>query len=84
MDMEPKQLVDALTERGWTQKQIEERTGIPQPTVSKIARGDVNDVMSRSYRALLTVYQEVLAAEAKALRKQLKAPAIPLQPTQHI
>jgi transcriptional regulator with XRE-family HTH domain len=84
MDMEPKQLVDALTERGWTQKQIEERTGIPQPTVSKIARGDVNDVMSKSYRALLTVYQEVLAAEAKALRKQLKAPAIPLQPTQHI
>lgn len=71
--MEPKQLVDALTERGWTQMQIFERTGIPQPTVSKIARGDVNDVMSKSYRALLTVYQEVLAAEAKALRKQLRA-----------
>jgi transcriptional regulator with XRE-family HTH domain len=73
MNMEPKQLVDALTERGWTQMQIFERTGIPQPTVSKIARGDVNDVMSKSYRALLTVYQEVLAAEAKALRKQLRA-----------
>lgn len=71
--MEPRTLVEALIGRGWTQKQIEERTGIPQPTVSKIARGDVSDVMSKSYRALLALHQEVVAAEAKALRKQLKA-----------
>lgn len=57
--MDAKQLVDALTERGWTQKQIEERTGVPQPTISKIARADVSDVMSKTYLALLNLYHEV-------------------------
>jgi transcriptional regulator with XRE-family HTH domain len=66
MHMDAKQLVDALTERGWTQKQIKERTGIPQPTISKIARADVADVMSRTYLALLALYQDVVSAEAKA------------------
>ena len=55
--MDAKQLVDALTGKGWTQKQIEERTGIPQPTISKIARADVSDVMSKTYLALLDLYQ---------------------------
>jgi len=56
--MDAKHMVDALIERGWTQKQIEERTGIPQPTISKIARADVNDVMSKTYLALLAVYKK--------------------------
>lgn len=63
--MEAKQLVEGLTSKGWTQKQIEERTGIPQPTVSKIVRGEVSDVMSKTYLALLDLYQQVMA-EAKA------------------
>lgn len=64
--MEAKQLVEALRERQWTQKQIEEQTGIPQPTISKIQRGEVKDVMSVSYRALLSLYERVIAEEAKA------------------
>lgn len=59
MDMEPRELVQAIKAKGLTQKQIEEKTGIPQPTVSKIARGDVSDVMSKSYRALVSLHAEV-------------------------
>ena len=58
--MEPRELVLAIKALGLTQKQIEERTGIPQPTVSKIERGDVSDVMSRSYRALVALHSELL------------------------
>lgn len=65
--MEPRELVQAIKAKGLTQKQIEERTGIPQPTVSKIERGDVSDVMSRSYRALLALHDELcVPAESKA------------------
>lgn len=69
--MEPRELVQAIKAKGLTQKQIEERTGIPQPTVSKIERGDVADVMSRNYRALLALHDEVctvgvVEAEPKA------------------
>jgi len=59
--MEPKELVLAIRGRGFTQRQIEERTGIPQPTISKIERGEVADVMSRNYRALLTMHDAVVA-----------------------
>lgn len=56
--MDAKHLVDALTERGWTQKQIADRTGVKQPTISKIARAEVDDVMSKTYLALLALYHE--------------------------
>lgn len=45
-----------------TQQQITDRSGIPQPTVSKILRGDVGDVMSKNYRALQALHAEVMAA----------------------
>ncbi|MDH6165019.1 putative XRE-type DNA-binding protein [Variovorax boronicumulans] len=48
---------------GLTQKQIQERTGIPQPTVSKIGLGRVRDVMSRHYVALLTAYEQQVKAD---------------------
>lgn len=68
--MEPRELVQAIKAMGLTQEQIEQRTGIPQPTVSKIERGKVSDVMSRSYRALVTLHAELAAdrtpSEAKA------------------
>ena len=50
--MEAKDYVLALKDKGFTQTQIAEGTGIPQPTISKIERGEVTDVMSKSYRAL--------------------------------
>jgi predicted transcriptional regulator len=65
--MNPRELVQALRAMGLTQKQIQERTGIPQPTISKIGLGKVGDVMSRHYRALLAAYeQQKKAGEATA------------------
>lgn len=64
--MTTKELVDALLARKWTQQQIADRVGVQQSTVSKIARGDVSDVMSRTYLALLALYEEVVTAEPKA------------------
>lgn len=50
--MEAKDYLAAIRSHGLTQAQIAEKTGIPQPTISKIERGEVDDVMSRNYRAL--------------------------------
>ena len=49
--MKPRELVKALRAMGLTQMQIQQKTGIPQPTFSKIGLGRVNDVMSRHYVA---------------------------------
>lgn len=63
--MEAKDFVHAIRAAGLTQAQIAERTGIPQPTISKIERGDVKDVMSKNYRALQSLHADVVAAPAK-------------------
>lgn len=59
--MEAKDIVLALKALNLTQVQISERTGIPQPTISKIERGAVSDVLSRKYRALRSLYDDVTA-----------------------
>lgn len=59
--MEARDYVKALIEAGLTQVQIAERTGIPQPTISKVYRGDVDDVLSRNYRRLQEVHAAVMA-----------------------
>jgi predicted transcriptional regulator len=64
--MKPRELVQALRAMGLTQKQIQERTGIPQPTISKIGLGRVGDIMSRHYLALLAAYEQQKRAEAIA------------------
>jgi predicted transcriptional regulator len=58
--MEARDLILALLRFGLNQSAIAEKTGIAQPTISKVARGEVQDVMSRNYRKLL----ELHAAEA--------------------
>ncbi len=58
--MEARDFISDLTKAGMTQAQIAERVGLVQATVSKIARGDVNDVMSRSYRRLAALHAEVV------------------------
>lgn len=63
--MDPKQLVQALSDSGLTQVQIAERTGIPQPTLSKLLRGDTQDVLSRNYLKLLEAH-DLRMAEMKA------------------
>jgi len=60
--MEAKDYVDAIRKHNLTQVEIANRTGIPQPTISKIERGEVSDVMSKNYRALQTLYEELSAA----------------------
>jgi transcriptional regulator with XRE-family HTH domain len=62
--MEAKDYVDAIRKTGMTQSQIAERTGIPQPSISKIERGDVTDVMSKNYRALQALFDEVVPKTA--------------------
>lgn len=57
--MEAKDYIAAIRVHGLTQAQIAAKTGIPQPTISKIERGEVADVMSRNYRALQTLLIEL-------------------------
>lgn len=64
--MEPRDLLIAIRESGLTQAQVSERTGIPQPTISKLERGDVQDVMSRNYRALQGLYDEISKEKSAA------------------
>lgn len=66
--MEPKEIVAGLIKAGLTQQQIADRAGLLQPYVSKVLRGEVDDVKSRTYRALLRVHAEV-CAEADAPAK---------------
>lgn len=58
--MEAREYIKALVAHGLTQVQIAEKTGIPQPTISKVARGEVDDVLSRNYRKLQTLHTEVI------------------------
>lgn len=59
--MEAQDYVAALRALKLTQAQIAEKTGIPQPTISKIERGEVNDVMSKNYRALQALHKKLAA-----------------------
>lgn len=61
--MEAKDYVLAIRRFGLTQAQISEKSGIPQPTISKIERGEVSDVMSKNYRALQSLHLELVGAE---------------------
>lgn len=63
--MEAREFIAALIETGMTQSEIAERTGIPQPSISKVARGDVGDVLSKSYRKLQALHAE-RCAQSKA------------------
>jgi transcriptional regulator with XRE-family HTH domain len=56
MLLEPRELVLAIKATGLTQKQIEDQTGIPQSTISKIERGESKDILSRNYRALVELH----------------------------
>jgi transcriptional regulator with XRE-family HTH domain len=60
----PLEYVQAFRAQGLTQLQIEERTGIPQSTISKIERGQIHDVLSARYLALQRLYAEMFPEEA--------------------
>jgi transcriptional regulator with XRE-family HTH domain len=59
--MEAIDYLKAIRDTGLTQAQVAERTGITQSSISKIERGDVSDVRSKSYRALIALHAEVTA-----------------------
>ncbi len=61
--MEARDYVQAIRAHGLTQAQVAEKTGIPQPTISKIERGDVSDVMSKNYRALQALHAALIGTE---------------------
>ena len=68
--MEAQTLVVAILELGATQAQIEEKTKIPQPTVSRIKRGlSGSDVRLSSFRALEALHAQ-LVAEKQARESQ--------------
>jgi transcriptional regulator with XRE-family HTH domain len=58
--MEARDFIAALIATGLTQSEIAARTGIAQPSLSKVLRGDTGDVLSRSYRALQALHAEVV------------------------
>ena len=61
--MEARDYVLAIRAFGLTQTEVAEKTGIPQPTISKIERGDVEDVMSKNYRALQALHAELVSKQ---------------------
>lgn len=56
--MEPRDIVLALKQSGLTQAQIADGAKITQPTVSKIERGEVSDILSRSYLRLMAMHRK--------------------------
>lgn len=50
-----------------TQAEIAEQTGIPQPTISKIERGEVKDVMSRNYRAIQDLHKRIVLKDQQTI-----------------
>lgn len=61
--MTPLQILQDIRSHGLTQVQIAERSEVPQSTISKIERGTVKDVRSKSYLALLRLRDELAAAK---------------------
>lgn len=55
----PQQVLQGIRAFGLTQAEVAARTGVPQSTISKVERGTVEDVMSRSYLALLALYEQL-------------------------
>lgn len=57
----PKSMVEVLVSHGLTQKQIEERTGISQATISRILNGEHLDPRYSTSQKLRLLVEEVAA-----------------------
>ena len=66
--MEAREIIADLLAKGMTQAAIAQRTGLGQPTISKVLTGKVADVLSANYRKL-----QALHNEKKRQRKTAKA-----------
>lgn len=63
--MEARDFISDLLASGLTQAGIAERTGIPQPTISKVVTGRVSDVLSANYRKLQALHSEIVRGGAQ-------------------
>lgn len=71
--MEAKDFLTAIRATGMTQAEVAAETGIPQPTISKIERGDVKDVMARSYVALQRLLDQLESKPKKSAKRKQAA-----------
>lgn len=55
-----------LTELGYSQCRIAKATGVPQPTVCRIANGKHRDPSESKVRAIDDFYEKVLSSRAQA------------------
>ena len=56
----------AIRDTGVTQAEVSEKTGIPQPTISKIERGESRDVLSKNFLALQRLHDSMFATQKEA------------------
>lgn len=68
--MEPKDIVRALVDRGWTQAEIAKRCGSSQPTISDVLKGKhcKRGISYRLYSALLQLHASVATPGALVAR----------------
>jgi transcriptional regulator with XRE-family HTH domain len=66
-------LLKAIRAHGLTQADISSKTGIKQPTISKIERGQVGDVMSKSYIALTSLLAQLDGKANRASKRKQAA-----------
>lgn len=57
--MEAKDYLKAIRATGLTQAEVSEKSGIPQPTISKIERGESRDVLSKNFLALQRLHAAI-------------------------
>jgi len=59
--MEANEIIKDLIDRGLTRAAIADRVGVKQPAISKVLRGETEDVLSVTYRKLMALREEVIA-----------------------
>lgn len=69
--MEARDFVRDLIDSGMPQQGIADRTGISQPTLSKVFRSAATDMMSRNYRKLQALHAEVCGAPEEKARRAM-------------
>lgn len=72
--MEAQQFLQALLNVGLTQAAIAAETGIPQPTLSRLARGQTKDLPSRRSRKLEALWELRVAGQTARTSQQLEVP----------
>lgn len=72
--MEASDYLRELLAAGMTQTVVADRTGIPQPTISRIARGRVKDVPSKRSRKLHALWELEVAGQTTRTSQRLEVP----------